>query len=226
MNKKSVSAVLISAIVFSSALFSAAPATASDDDEGDEIELYQEVGQDHDDLEKKVRDEIKRKYGPREHLQMPPLVVRPKKIQANLGETPKTQSSKTQKTELEDDSDDSAGASVGGASLSGPESSEQNSTSSGSNSEDDQVFGSASLSNLEATIPQVSNTTNTVTVVPKTAENITVFVGEPIEISSIRYTLKTPAEKFVEAASFGLIAMLISALGLAAVVSSRAIRRK
>ena len=207
MNKKSVSAVLISAIVFSSALFSAVPATASDDDEGDEIELYQDVDQDHEDIEKKVRDEIKRKYGPREHLQMPPLVVRLKQ------ERSKTEDShKSQEIEAQDsDAGESGGQSFADDDESGGQS-----------------FSNASLGveNLVVTIPQSASTNKSVAVVPTDVQNMSVVVGSPVEISSIRYTLKTPAEKFVEAASFGLIAMLISALGLAAVVSSRAIRRK
>lgn len=212
MNKKSLSAVLISAIVFSSALFSAAPATASDDDEGYETELFQDLEKEQHDIEKKVRDEIKRKYGPREHVQMPPLVVR---LKQERSETEDFQ--KSQEIEAHDsDAHDSDAAESGVQSFS-------DAAESGGQSFSDASLG---VENLVVTIPQSASTNKSVALVPTDVQNMSVVVGSPIEISSIRYTLKTPAEKFVEAASFGLIAMLISALGLAAVVSSRVIRRK
>lgn len=230
MNKKSAIAALISALLLSSSIFSAVPANASDDDDKEQkTGIIQVHDQDHDDdLEKKVREEIKRKYGQREHLQMPPLVVRLKKSE-NRPEKYPSQS----ETESESDpvSSTETNAIFGGASMGqdgdvvvsgGGVGASDDSDSFDSNT----TFGSASLSNLVVTVPQTANTSETIAVLPKSAQNISVLVGEPIEISSIRYTIKTPAERFIEAASFGLFAMLISALGLAAVVGSRAIRRK
>lgn len=232
MNKKSAIATLISALLLSSSIFSAVPANASDDDDKEQkTGITQVHDQDHDDdLEKKVREEIKRKYGQREHLQMPPLVVRLKKSE-NRPEKYPSQSESESESDSDSVSSTETDATFGGASMGqdgdvvvsgGGVGTSENSGSYDSNS----TFGSASLSNLVVTVPQTANTSETIAVLPKSAQNISVLVGEPIEISSIRYTIKTPAERFIEAASFGLFAMLISALGLAAVVGSRAIRRK
>lgn len=48
----------------------------------------------------------------------------------------------------------------------------------------------------------------------------------PIEISNARFTKRTPAEVFIQAAQIGMYAMAIGAIVLGLVAGSRAIRRR
>jgi len=225
MKAKSIGALLISGLVAFSALFASAPASASDlDDEKDSsqsvdspspfkssrpkptsksVESYQFEDDDDDDDEFDQR--VKKKYGSRDHLSVPPLVVKPG----------------YDDDDADDDEDDDSYVAE-----------DEDEATVESNSKLSSAGRSVSQSEtLSVTTPQLSSVeTNSGAVAAvsgsslQTTQNIQ--TGQKMDLTQVKIQSKTPAERFMDAALVGLAAMGAGAIGLGAMASSKALRRR
>jgi hypothetical protein len=219
MKAKSIGALLISGLFAFSALFASAPACASDfDDEKDSsqsvespspfkssrpkptsksVESYQ-FEDDDDDDDDEFDQRVKKKYGSRDHLSVPPLVVKPG----------------------HDDDDDDDGYVA--------EAEATDESTSKISSAGRSVLQSETLS---VTTPQLSSVvpnSGTVAAVAGSSLQTTqdIQTGQKMDLTKVKIQSKTPAERFMDAALVGLAAMGAGAIGLGAMASSKALRRR
>jgi hypothetical protein len=223
MKAKSIGALLISGLFAFSALFASAPASASDfDDEKDSsqsvespspfkssrpkptsksVESYEFEDDDKDDDEE-FDQRVKKKYGSRDHLSVPPLVVKP--------------------GHDDDDDDDEEVDAYKAETESAVESTSQISSAGKSVSQSE---------TLSVTTPQlssaVSNSGTVATVAGSSLQTTQdIQTGQKMDLTQVKIQSKTPAERFMDAALVGLAAMGAGAIGLGAMASSKALRRR
>jgi hypothetical protein len=219
MKAKSIGALLISGLFAFSAFFASAPASASDfDDEKDSsqsvespspfqssrpkptsksVESYQLESDDEDD-DDEFDQRVKKKYGSRDHLSVPPLVVRPSH---------------------DDDEDDDGYV----AEAEATDESTSKISSAGRS-----VLQSETLSVTTPQLSSIATNSGTVAAVAgsslQTTQNIQ--TGQKMDLTQVKIQSKTPAERFMDAALVGLAAMGAGAIGLGAMASSKALRRR
>jgi predicted RecA/RadA family phage recombinase len=172
------------------------------------------------------RRELEQKYGKEGRLSLPPLVIRPKRDTDDVAEG--------SAFELEDEDDE--GSATGSPSSNGEvvtgtankatagsatAGSAANGTSGQSSSGSNQTVGKASAGFI-AVNPAAKGSV----VAVKSGTMVNPQQNTAIDLSTVNFTKKTPADVFIQAAQVGLYAMAAGALVLSAVAASRAIRRK
>lgn len=148
------------------------------------------------------RKELEDKYGKQGHLSLPPLVIRPKRESDELSE-----SSETDELEAEE------GEAFTGAGATGGSSSTKGASTGGAG-----VAAQSFISTNPAT--------NSTQILGSSGTAVNPERNIPIDISSVKFSRKTPADTFIQAAQVGLYAMAAGAFALSLVAVSRAIRRK
>ena len=234
MRKIAPAAFLLSGILVFGSLFMASPALADDDDQTSSSEMTPAPLQTQNPKvhspkvpkePKEPREHIKRreleqKYGKEGRLSLPPLVIRPKR------DTDEVSGSTAFEIDDEDDETPAGSATNGtdGLDLSGS----ANKATAGSS-----IAGTAGSSGSNATLGNASAGFIAVNPVAKDSV-VTVKSGTmvnphqntAIDLSTVKFTKKTPADTFIQAAQVGLYAMAAGALALSLLAVSRAIRRK
>jgi hypothetical protein len=237
MRKIAPAAFLISGILVFGGLFTAIPAQADDDeDEETSSEVLvtpvptptaKEPKLDKVPHEPKVpkelkepkeikepgdkRDQLKLKYGKESRLSLPPLVIRPKRVTDEVTETAEVDD------DQDDDSDSSSKTSGAASAGSAPAVTSSGSDSSGSD---------ASVGNASAGFIAVNPAAKDSLVTVKSGTLVNPKQNTAIDLTTVEFTKKTPADAFIQAAQVGLYAMAAGAVVLSAVAASRAIRRK
>jgi len=148
------------------------------------------------------RKELEDKYGKQGHLSLPPLVIRPKRESDELSE-----SSETNELEAEE------GEAFTGAGATGGSSSTKGASTGGAG-----VAAQSFISTNPAT--------NSTQILGSSGTAVNPERNIPIDISSVKFSRKTPADTFIQAAQVGLVAMGVGAVALTVVAATRSIRRK
>ena len=148
------------------------------------------------------RKELEDKYGKQGHLSLPPLVIRPKRESDELSE-----SSETDELEAEE------GEAFTGAGATGGSSSSKGASTGGAG-----VAAQSFISTNPAT--------NSTQILGSSGTAVNPERNIPIDISSVKFSRKSPADTFIQAAQVGLVAMGVGAVALTVVAATRSIRRK
>lgn len=217
MRKSAPVAFLLAGFLVFGGLFTASPAFAEDDENEDSTSEVIEVdspptvhlpkpapglNQAPKPESEKKRKELKEKYGKKDRLALPPLVIRPIRDTDDL--------------EAEEDQDDEEDSTIAGSTVRqtpAPDSA-NNAGVSGS-------VGIASAGFIAINPVSASNAGNAAS-----GRAVNPEQSNPIDISQIKFSRKTPAEVFIQASQVGLYAMAVGAVALGLVAASRAIRRK
>jgi hypothetical protein len=214
MRKTAPAAFLISGILVFGGLFTATSAHADDEDENEtstsqvspaplqtqnpKVHSPKVPKEPKEPREHIKRRELEQKYGKEGRLSLPPLVIRPKRDTDEVSES--------SAFEFEDEA--TAGSATAGTA---------GAISSGSN----ETVGSASAGFI-AVNPVAKDSVVTV----KSGTMVNPQQNTAIDLSTVNFTKKTPADAFIQAAQVGLYAMAAGAFALSLVAVSRAIRRK
>ena len=167
------------------------------------------------------RRELEQKYGKEGRLSLPPLVIRPKRDTDDVAE------GSAFEIEDEDDEDSATGSPssnnqvVSGTTNKATAGSATAGTSDQSSSGSNQTVGKATAGFI-AVNPAAKGSV----VAVKSGTMVNPQQNTAIDLSTVNFTKKTPADVFIQAAQVGLYAMAAGALVLSAVAASRAIRRK
>lgn len=163
------------------------------------------------------RHELEQKYGKEGRLSLPPLVIRPKRDTDEVANN-----SGVNIQDSDDDSNSDSGVvdgAVSGAASAGSETASTNGSS--KSSESDAKVGKSSAGFI-AVNPAANGSVVTV----KSGTMVDPKQNTAIDISNVKFSKKTPADVFIQAAQVGLYAMAAGALALSLLAASRAIRRK
>ena len=167
------------------------------------------------------RRELEQKYGKEGRLSLPPLVIRPKRDTDDVAE------GSAFEIEDEDDEDSATGSPssnnqvVSGTANKATAGSATAGTSDEGSSGSNQTVGKASAGFI-AVNPAAKGSG----VAVNSGTMVNPQQNTAIDLSTVNFTKKTPADVFIQAAQVGLYAMAAGALVLSAVAASRAIRRK
>ena len=167
------------------------------------------------------RRELEQKYGKEGRLSLPPLVIRPKRDTDDVAE------GSAFEIEDEDDEDSATGSPssnnqvVSGTANKATAGSATAGVSDQSSSGSNQTVGKATAGFI-AVNPAAKGSV----VAVKSGTMVNPQQNTAIDLSTVNFTKKTPADVFIQAAQVGLYAMAAGALVLSAVAASRAIRRK
>lgn len=167
------------------------------------------------------RRELEQKYGKEGRLSLPPLVIRPKRDTDDVAE------GSAFEIEDEDDEDSATGSPssnnqvVSGTTNKATAGSATAGVSDQSSSGSNQTLGKATAGFI-AVNPAAKGSV----VAVKSGTMVNPQQNTAIDLSTVNFTKKTPADVFIQAAQVGLYAMAAGALVLSAVAASRAIRRK
>ena len=167
------------------------------------------------------RRELEQKYGKEGRLSLPPLVIRPKRDTDDVAE------GSAFEVEDEDDEGSATGSPssnnqiVSGTANKATAGSATAGVSDQSSSGSNQTLGKATAGFI-AVNPAAKGSV----VAVKSGTMVNPKQNTAIDLSTVNFTKKTPADVFIQAAQVGLYAMAAGALVLSAVAASRAIRRK
>lgn len=215
MRKSAPVAFLLAGFLVFGGLFTASPAFAEDDENDDSTSEVVEVDSPptvhppkpshapKPEGEKK-RKELEEKYGKKDRLALPPLVIRPIRDTDDL------------EAEADEDDEDEEDSSVAGSSV--------RQTPAPQNPMVSEVSGSVGIASagfIAINPVSASNAGNAAS-----GRAVNPEQSNPIDISQVKFSRKTPAEVFIQASQVGLYAMAVGAVALGLVAASRAIRRK
>lgn len=237
MRKTAPAAFLISGILVFGGLFTATPAHADDEDENEtstsqvspaplqtqnpKVHSPKVPKEPKEPREHIKRRELEQKYGKEGRLSLPPLVIRPKRDTDEVSES--------SAFEIEDEDDESSASGspsssnevVAGTANKATAGSATAGTSGAIPSGSNETVGSASAGFI-AVNPVAKDSVVTV----KSGTMVNPQQNTAIDLSTVNFTKKTPADAFIQAAQVGLYAMAAGAFALSLVAVSRAIRRK
>ncbi len=213
MRKSAPVAFLLAGFLVLAGLFTASPAFADDEEDEDSTSEVVEVDTPltvhppkpshapKPEGEKK-RKELEEKYGKKDRLALPPLVIRPIRDTDDL--------------EAEADEDDEDDSTVAGSTVHQTPAPDSTAAAGVSGS-----VGIASAGFIAINPVSASNAGNAAS-----GRAVNPEQSNPIDISQVKFSRKTPAEVFIQASQVGLYAMAVGAVALGLVAASRAIRRK
>ena len=213
MRKSAPVAFLLAGFLVFAGLFTASPAFADDEEDEDSTSEVVEVDTPltvhppkpshapKPEGEKK-RKELEEKYGKKDRLALPPLVIRPIRDTDDL--------------EAEADEDDEDDSTVAGSTVHQTPAPDSTAAAGVSGS-----VGIASAGFIAINPVSASNAGNAAS-----GRAVNPEQSNPIDISQVKFSRKTPAEVFIQASQVGLYAMAVGAVALGLVAASRAIRRK
>lgn len=217
MRKSAPVAFLLAGFLVLGGLFTASPAFAEDDENEDSTSEVVEVGSPPTihppkptpgashaprPVGEKKRKELEEKYGKKDRLALPPLVIRPIRDTDDL--------------EAEADENDEDDSTVAGSTVRQTPAPDSTADSGASGS-----VGIASAGFIAINPVSASNAGNAAS-----GRAVNPEQSNPIDISQVKFSRKTPAEVFIQASQVGLYAMAVGAVALGLVAASRAIRRK
>jgi len=234
MRKIAPAAFLLTGVLVFGGLFLATPAQAEDEDavsSSDSLstpnpeipKVHREPREPKEQKEKHTkRHELEQKYGKAGRLSVPPLVIRPKRDTDEVAN-----SSDLNIQDFDQDSNSDSAADLGkvdgaasGAASAGSGSAGTVGSPKGSSGSD------AKVGIAGAGFIAINPAANGSVVSVKSGTMVDPQQNTAIDISKVKFTKKTPADVFIQAAQVGLYAMAAGALALSLLAASRAIRRK
>jgi hypothetical protein len=225
MRKSAPVAFLAAGFLIFTGLIAAAPAYADDEEDDTSSEVI-EVG-DNGKVEvhlphppkpvEQKRKELEEKYGKQGRLSVPPLVIRPMRDTDDMANEP---------ADSADTDDVAAGTSAGTGLVTGGK----------VNGAGAKVVGGQPVTDTNSPLGVASARFIAINPVSAGTEGAPGVAGQgrqvnpeqntAIDISTINFTRKTPADAFIQSAAVGLYAMAAGAVVLAIFAATRAIRRK
>ena len=231
MRKIAPAAFLLTGILVFGGLFISTPAHAADEDESSTAEVSPAPLQTQnpkvhspkapkplrEPKEHIKRRELEQKYGKEGRLSLPPLVIRPKRDTDDVSEG--------SAFEVEED-DAENGEVISGTTNKATAGSATTGSATNGTSDQSSSASSESVAKASAGFIAVNPAAKGSVVEVKSGTMVNPQQNTAIDLSTVNFTKKTPADVFIQAAQVGLYAMAAGALVLSLVAASRAIRRK